>query len=107
MMKMWQMRDEWDEIQSKDAYCCMMARNTAFGRIALKDNQTQSIEAGVPEMKDETSPLGILEVAEVRGLLRKVIAKLPDHEKSVMQLRDLESMSYRGNRIPIKHPNRL
>lgn len=95
MMKMWQMRDEWDNIQSKDAYCCMMARNTALSRIELKDSQTQSMEVGIPEIKDETSPLGILEQDEIRGLLRKMIDRLPNKEKSVMRLRDLESMSYK------------
>ncbi|MDL2305774.1 sigma-70 family RNA polymerase sigma factor [Bacteroides sp. OttesenSCG-928-D19] len=95
MMKMWQMRDEWHNIQSKDAYCCMMARNTALGRIELKDNQNQRMEPGVVEPKDDTSPLHILEQTEIRGLVRQMIARLPNNEKSVMELRDLESMSYK------------
>ncbi len=95
MLKMWQMRDEWNEIQSKDAYCCMMARNLALSRLALKDNQTVSMESTTREIEDETSPLGMLEQAEIKNLLRKVIGRLPEKEKTVMELRDLESLSYK------------
>lgn len=95
MLKMWQMRDEWNDIQSKDAYCCQMARNVALSRLALKDNQTVSMETAQPEVEDETSPLGMLEQAEIKTLLRKVIKRLPEKEKTVMQLRDLESLSYK------------
>jgi len=102
MLKMWQLRDEWNDIQCKDAYCCMMARNTALGRIALKDNQTESMEVSYQDINDETSPLENLEQAEIRSLLRKAIGTLPKNEKSVMQLRDLESMSYKEISIALE-----
>lgn len=96
MMKMWQLRDEWDAIESKDAYCCMMSRNLALGRLKLKDNQTENMEdAGAATLREETIPSTTLEQKETRAMLRGLIARLPEKEKAVMQLRDLEEMSYK------------
>ena len=95
MLKMWQLRDEWNKIQNLEAYCCMMSRNLAIGRLTLKDNQHISTDNSVFEIKDETSISGMLEEAEMHHLLRSFISGLPEKEKSVIELRDIESMSYK------------
>lgn len=96
MLKMWQLRSEWHTIENKEAYCCTMSRNLALGRLALKDNQSENVEeARLSALAEENSPTGELEEAEIRGLLRNCIARLPANEKSVMELRDLEGMSYK------------
>ncbi|NDW13735.1 RNA polymerase sigma factor [Bacteroides sp. 214] len=95
MLKMWQMKEQWNTIQSKEAYCCMMTRNLSFSRLALKDNQTENVEIELPYATHESSPLQILEKVEERELLRKFIGKLPEKEKASMELRDLEGMNYK------------
>ncbi|MDL2247620.1 sigma-70 family RNA polymerase sigma factor [Bacteroides sp. OttesenSCG-928-J23] len=95
MMKMWQLKEEWSTIENKEAYCCMMSRNTALGRLRLKEYQTEVVELNSVKLEDEEIPSVELEKKETRILLRNLISRLPDKEKAVMELRDLESMSYK------------
>lgn len=96
MLKMWQIRDEWNVIENKEAYCCMISRNLALGRMKLKENQTKNMEdPEVLTIQTGTIPSVALEQEERRSMLRNLIARLPEKERSVMQLRDLEEMSYK------------
>lgn len=94
MMKMWSMRDQWERIANKEAYCCMAARNIALGRIELKDNQKGRADSATLEMDDDSTPARVLEAKESMELLRRFISRLPKNEKAVMELRDIEGMSY-------------
>lgn len=95
MMKMWQMRGEWDRIANKEAYCCMAARNLALGKTELKDNQRGRADSATLSIKDDATPVQALEGKESMEMLRAFIDKLPPHEKAAMELRDIEGMSYR------------
>ncbi|NDV66592.1 RNA polymerase sigma factor [Bacteroides sp. 224] len=95
MLKMWQIRDEWDTIESKDAYCCIMSRNFAFGRLKLKDNQTEQIDVGLLQIKEESIPSTFLEQQEESLVLKHLIGQLPGKEKAIVELREFEEMSYK------------
>lgn len=95
MMKMWQLREQWDTIGNKEAYCCMTARNIALSRIALKDNQKGRVDSAEINLKADRTPSEELEAKERMGMLKQFINRLPEHEKAVMELRDIEGMPYK------------
>lgn len=95
MMRMWQLREQWNTIDNKEAYCCMMSRNIALSRISLKDNEKGRPDSAEISIKADSTPSDELETKERMGMLREFIGRLPGHEKAVMELRDIEGMPYK------------
>jgi RNA polymerase sigma-70 factor (ECF subfamily) len=95
MLKMWQMRNEWNTITNKEAYCCMMSRNFALSHLKLKDNQNISIEGHDFYETENNSPYKEVEREENMRLLSMFLEKLPSKEREVVELRDIEHMSYK------------
>ena len=44
LIKVWNKRDEWENIVSMEAYCLTICRNLALDKMKLRANQNESIE---------------------------------------------------------------
>ena len=87
MLKVW--RDE-----NLAAYCYTMARNLALNRLVLKDNRSKELE-GAYEQEVQEQPLENIIRTEKMKLLYRMIDGLPGLQRDVVQLRDMEGLSYR------------
>jgi len=97
MLKVWSQRDRWERIESMEAFCLTICRNLSLDRIKLADSQVTSLE-GAPEAADTNYASNPEEQAVQRdrvSLVRRIISQLPEKQRSVMQLRDIEGKSYR------------
>lgn len=97
MMKVWNRRDQWDQIESIEAFCLTICRNLSLDKVRRMDNQTQSLDAaydpkdqGVASNPEEQA----IQSDRVR-LVRQMINLLPEKQRSCMQLRDMEGKSYK------------
>ena len=97
MMKVWNRRDQWDQIESIEAFCLTICRNLSLDKVRRMDNQTQSLDAaydpkdqGVASNPEEQA----IQSDRVR-LVRQLINQLPEKQRSCMQLRDMEGKSYK------------
>ena len=97
MMKVWNRRDQWDQIESIEAFCLTICRNLSLDKVRRMDNQTQSLDAaydpkdqGVASNPEEQA----IQSDRVR-LVRQLISQLPEKQRSCMQLRDMEGKSYK------------
>ena len=97
MMKVWNRRDQWDQIESIEAFCLTICRNLSLDKVRRMDNQTQSLDAaydpkdqGVASNPEEQA----IQSDRVR-LVRQMISLLPEKQRSCMQLRDMEGKSYK------------
>ena len=97
MMKVWNRRDQWDQIESIEAFCLTICRNVSLDKVRRMDNQTQSLDAaydpkdqGVASNPEEQA----IQSDRVR-LVRQMINLLPEKQRSCMQLRDMEGKSYK------------
>ena len=86
MLKVW--RDEKGKVENLAAYCYTMARNLALNRLVLKDNRSKELE-GAYEQEVQEQPLENIIRTE------KMIDGLPGLQRDVVQLRDMEGLSYR------------
>ena len=84
MLKVW--RDEKGKVENLAAYCYTMARNLALNRLVLKDNRSKELEE---------QPLENIIRTEKMKLLYRMIDGLPGLQRDVVQLRDMEGLSYR------------
>ena len=97
MMKVWNRRDQWEQIESIEAFCLTICRNLSLDKVRRMDNQTQSLDAAY-DPKD----LGVSSNPEEQAiqsdrirLVRQIISQLPEKQRSCMQLRDMEGKSYK------------
>ena len=92
MLKVW--RDEKGKVENLTAYCYTMARNLALNRLVLKDNRSKELE-GAYEQEVQEQPLENIIRTEKMKLLYRMIDGLPGLQRDVVQLRDMEGLSYR------------
>ena len=92
MLKVW--RDEKGKVENLAAYCYAMARNLALNRLVLKDNRSKELE-GAYEQEVQEQPLENIIRTEKMKLLYRMIDGLPGLQRDVVQLRDMEGLSYR------------
>lgn len=95
MIRVWNKRDEWDELGSVEAYCLTVARNLAIDRSEKKDSQTVELTIEAEQTPDASSPYDRLVNKERLKLVHRLVGELPEKQRLIMQLRDVEGKSYK------------
>ena len=98
MIKVWNRRDQWDEIESIEAFCLTICRNLALDKMHKMENQNQSLDEGVHDAPDRSFSSNPEEQAMQQdrlALIRRLVDALPEKQRTVMQLRDFEGKSYK------------
>lgn len=96
LIKLWKQRDNLEGIESLEAYAITMARNLALDHQKRASNNTVSLDA-TPFLSAERSVNPYDNIYAQEGLRRinKLMAELPEKQRSCMQLRDFEGKNYR------------
>ena len=97
MIKVWNRRERWDEIESIEAFCLTICRNISLDKMKKAENQNQSLEEeyDAPDKSYASNPEEQAELRDRVQLIRRLINNLPEKQRSVMQLRDFEGKSYK------------
>ena len=95
MLKVWSDRQGWSRLRSLEAFCMTVARNLAIDRSRKSDAHTEELSPEAHEMPDRLTPLDDVERDEQMRLIHGIISRLPEKLRTVIQLRDIEGMSYR------------
>lgn len=95
MIRVWNKRDEWEQLKSLEAYCTTIVRNLALDRIERKDNFNVSLSDEMNIVQVSDTPDRQYEINEQYKLVETIISELPDIQRSIIQLRDIEGKSYK------------
>ena len=97
MMKVWNKRDSWEQIDSIEAFCLTICRNLSLDKVRRMDNQTQSLDASIQphDHRVASNPEEQTIQNDRVRLVRQLINALPEKQRSCMQLRDMEGKSYK------------
>jgi len=97
LIKVWNTRDRWQELDSIEAYSLTIARNLSLDRIKKMDNQNDSLEEQTVERLDETAstPSEQMIQKDKLDIVRNIINELPEKQRSCLQLRDIEGKAYK------------
>ena len=97
MIKVWNKRDHWDEIDNIEAFCLTVCRNIAIDKMRKMENLNQSLadEHDAPDQSYSSNPEEQAMQQDRIQLVRRLIDNLPEKQRSVMQLRDIEGKSYK------------
>ena len=96
LIKVWNRRERWDELDSIEAFSLTVCRNLALDSIKRKGHNTPSIEDAHADKPDLTAnPYEEMLHNDRVKLVRDIINALPEKQKTSMQLREFEGKSYR------------
>lgn len=95
LFKIWRKKDEWETIENWDAYCYRSARNIALDKLALKENQLEAWNEQFDFPETTADAQERLETDEQWEQLQKAIRRLPEKQRSVFQLREVEELTYK------------
>ncbi len=94
MHKLWQKREEADRIENLEAWLMVLTRNRSLDILRkVRDNQVSVDEAyGISDKTPAADTQ--MENADLMLLLQRCIEKLPEKQRSVFHLREIEQMTY-------------
>jgi RNA polymerase sigma-70 factor (ECF subfamily) len=95
MIRAWNKRDELAEYASIEAFCLTVARNLAIDRSERMDSRTDELTPELPALSEARDPYEDLAHAEQLQLIHRLMNQLPERQRTVMQLRDVEEKSYK------------
>ena len=98
MIKVWNRREQWEQIESIEAFCLTICRNLALDKTRKITGTEQSLDTDEHDTPDHSHTANPEEQAIQQDrirLVRQLIDSLPEKQRSVMQLRDFESKSYK------------
>lgn len=97
MIKVWNKRNSWDQIENITTFCFTICRNLAVDKTRYMGNLTLSLENEI-DPSDESHHANPEEQTVQRDrirVVRQLINQLPEKQRSCMQLRDIEGKSYK------------
>lgn len=96
LIRVWSKRDDLEAIETIEAFCLTICRNLALDYLAKKETQNEPLDDSYDTAFDNAyTPLQSLSLDDKRTWVMKLFNQLPEKQKSVMQLRDIEGKSYK------------
>lgn len=95
MLRVWGRRDEWEGMESVEAYCLTVCRNLAIDRSQLKESQNEELTESNANTPDSADPYSLCVHNEQMALIHRLISGLPEKQRTILQLRDVEGKSYK------------
>ena len=108
LIKIWNRREHWDEIESLEAWGLTIARNMAIDAVRKQEkNRTLSIEENASQEEmlkgavantvelSTHAPYEQMHEKERLQLVKDLMNSLPEKQRTAMQLRDFEGKTYK------------
>ncbi len=94
LIKVWNKRDEMHTYDNMEAWCIRVARNLALDKLKSKHNKSVDIDNAYDLQSSTQSPYSSTEHSDTMSSINRFINKLPEMQKQVIQLRDIDGFSY-------------
>jgi len=96
-IKIWELGEEFNKIENKEGWCMTVTRNMSIDKIRSnkKKNYESLDNTSIKESISITRPDEDLENKDLISKIKKLISSMPENYKTVIQLREIEEMSYK------------
>lgn len=94
-IKVWKKRNEWHTWSNMEAMCMTMTRNLSIDRTRGKHRRLTSLPENYDAVSKSANPEQIVASNDTVDHIRRLIDLLPNKQKMVVQLRDIEGYSYK------------
>ena len=95
MVKLWQQGKDLQLVKNLEAWCLRMTRNQALDKLkgGYRKRRTEITET-LPQFTSADTPEQQMEWKDTYEHIKSMMQSLPESHRSVMQLRDIEGLSY-------------
>ena len=96
LIKVWNNRENMDQLQNMEAWCMKITRNLSLDRMKTKYHKmTDPLQEGYDRSGGEDqTPYYSVEMNDTMKSIGNFIQALPEKQRQVIQLRDVEGYSY-------------
>lgn len=96
LIKVWERREQWEQIDSIEAFSYTVCRNLSLDKSRKADKISGSLDQIGADVTDNAlSPAQDVMLKDSVLMVRKLLDELPEKQRSCMQLRDFEGKSYK------------
>lgn len=91
LIRIWKRREQWDQIESLEAWGTKIAYNLSLDYVRRNDlHRTETLNVDVPSQEYDR-----LQEADRLRIIQRLMDSLPEKQRAAMQLRDFEEKSYK------------
>ena len=94
LVKLWTKRDQLDNFNSVEAFAMTVTRNICLDRMKSKSYQMERLPERSAYQLVQKDPAEAMEYTDLAGLVRKIVEDLPEQQRSVLHMRDIEEMEF-------------
>ena len=94
LIRVWEHREEWEQIDSIEAYAYTICRNIALDMAGKTGHGNVQLNEDSSIFNVQCSMFNEFEQKERLSLVRKIMDSLPEVQRSIMELRDIEGKTY-------------
>lgn len=93
LIKVWDRRESWIDIDNIEAFCFTICRNKALDYVRSVSSRNESLDVAQNERPDTSyTPSQRTVVSDQMAMVRHIVDSLPEKQKSCIQLRDFEDV---------------
>jgi len=94
LMKFWNQRHRLQEIKSLDAWALKITKNHCLDKLRSKHRRVEDIQMAPVKADGQANAEQLLERKELLEQIQRLMQRLPEKQRMLMQLRDIEGLSY-------------
>lgn len=94
LIKIWRQGESMIEIKNAEAWCMQLTRNLSLDRLKSPRRRLRTTLEGWDGAESKATPQRQAEVADTMERMKHLLGSLPEVQKSVLHLRDVEGYSY-------------
>ena len=95
LIKLWNQREEWSAIRNMETYSMTVCRNLALDAISKSERHNISLDETAHDQPDTSRMQDeVLMRQQQMDRIRTIIQQLPEKQRTIILLRDIEEKSY-------------
>jgi RNA polymerase sigma-70 factor (family 1) len=94
MIRIWERRESWPEIENLQGYCMRMVRNRSIDIARSPRYRTEDLDKMPGLEAGDRNPHQSMEQREAINLIARHMETLPEKQRTVIRLREIEGLSY-------------
>ena len=98
MIRVWNKREQWNQIESIEAFTTTICRNLALDRQKKAAYRQELLTEGEHDLADNSvhaNPEKQMMASDQMKLVKRLMNQLPEKQRTCMQLRDIEGKAYK------------
>ncbi len=100
MIKIWNKRDDWEQIENLEAFCLTICRHLALDKVRKASHLADNLNIDGLKSQEQTgaavlNPYEQIILNDRVEMVKTLLNSLPEKQRSCMQLRDFEGKSYK------------